>query len=533
MTETNGATTAESFDAIVIGGGINGLICAGYLAKAKMRVLLVEARSEVGGLASETILRDDYRVPTCGHLIQGFSKNLVRDLGLERHGLRAASVSVPTVLLDEHGKHIVLSGIDSDVKSSIGAHAENDAAAYLDFVLQQQRIATALRPVFDETPASMVALDRSDKQFWIGVERALTKLPGNDADTALRNLGASIADVLSETFESELLQGGVAFDAVLGNSLGPRSPGSYFTYLQRQIGACVTSKYQWTIPKGGMGEFCKSLKDSAEAFGVVVRTDCSVRQIRTREQSVSGVLLANGDLAEAPIVVSSLDPKTTFLDLLPIKESGTEFLRHIRRLKTRGATAKINLALEGLPTFAELDGSALAGRLIISPTVDGLEQAFNASKYGEYSRDPAIELTIPTLTNPGLAPDDHHILSIVAQYAPYEINGGWTEHQEAFANRVISMISRYAPDLQELVLAGEVLTPEDIEREFGNTGGHWHHAEITPHQFLGLRPSHFAGKYESPIPGLYLCGVGSHPGGGITGLSGQLAAKTIIANGSR
>lgn len=533
MTETNGANIAETFDAIVIGAGINGLICAGYLAKAKKRVLLVESRSEVGGLASETILRDNYRVPTCGHLIQGFSKNLVRDLALERHGLRAAFVSVPTVLLEEHGKHIVLSGVDGDVKASIGAHVEKDAAAYLDFILQQQRIATALRSVFEETPASMVALTRSETQFWSGVERALTKLPGNDAEAVLRNLGASISDVLSETFESELLQGGIAFDAVIGNAIGPRSPGSYFTYLQRQISACVTSKYQWTVPQGGMGAFCQALKDSAEALGVIVRADCSVRQIRTREQSVSGVLLANGDFAEAPIVVSSLDPKTTFLDLLPIKESDTEFVRHIRRLKTRGVTAKINLALEGLPTFAELDERALAGRLIISPTVDGLEQAFNASKYGECSPDPAIELTIPTLTNPGLAPEGHHILSIIAQYAPYEISGGWTEHQEAFANRVISVISRYAPDLQELVLAGEVLTPEDIEREFGNAGGHWHHAEISPHQFLTLRPSHYVSRYESPIPGLYLCGVGSHPGGGITGLPGQLAAKTIIANNSR
>jgi phytoene dehydrogenase-like protein len=346
----------------------------------------------------------------------------------------------------------------------------------------------------------------------------------------LRIGGMCVQDLLDEYFDSSLLKGALAHDAVLGTNLGPRSPGTVFTLLYRLAaeggqgpGGSIC------LPRGGLGALSEALAKAAIAAGVVIRTGTAVERILVRDDRVAGVTLESGAPVLAPCVVSSADPQTTFLRLLGAEYLDAGFVRKVRHLRTRGLAAKLHLALHRLPRFTGVSAAALRGRLLIAPTLQYMERAFNHSKYDELSAAPILEIVVPTVTDPGLAPPGQHVLSAIVQYIPYRLAAGsWEREKPRLTSLLIDLLEQYAPGLRDCVRAAQVLTPADIEQEFRITGGHWHHAELALDQFLMVRPVPGAAQYATPVAGLFLCGAGAHPGGGVMGLAGRNAARRIL-----
>jgi len=335
-----------------------------------------------------------------------------------------------------------------------------------------------------------------------------------------------VHDLLEDRFRLPLLKGALALDAVLGTNYGPRSPGTVLTLLYRAAAAPGAGRL--AQPRGGLGALSEALARAAVSAGAAIRTDAVVERVLVREDRAAGVRLASGEEIASHTVVSSADPKTTFLGLLGPQHLDAGFVRRVSQLRSRGLTAKLHLALAQLPEFPGLTPAALRGRLLVAPSSDYIERAYNHAKYNEFSSAPMLEATIPTLADPALAPSGRHVLSVIVQYAPYVLAGGWAGQRQRFADLVIDTLARYAPGLRDCVLASELLAPADIEREFRISGGHWHHAELALDQFFMVRPVPGATQYRSPLPGLFLCGAGCHPGGGVMGLAGRNAAQALI-----
>jgi phytoene dehydrogenase-like protein len=336
-------------------------------------------------------------------------------------------------------------------------------------------------------------------------------------------------DLLEEHFGSDSLKGAFGLDAVLGANFGPRSPGTVLTLLHRMAGQSLGDG-GLRQPEGGMGALCEALARAAVASGAEVRTDAPVSKLIVKDDRVCGVELSNGERLEARIVISNADPKTTFLKLLGASHLDTGFVRRITHLRTKGLAAKLHLALDAAPKFGG-EASLSRGRMLIAPSLNHIERAFNHSKYGEFSADPVMEITVPTLNDATLAPPGKHVLSAVVQYAPYTLKGGWEQGRAAFTDAAIGVLERHAPGLRDQILAAEMLTPVDIEEKFGIDGGHWHHADLAFDQFLMMRPVPGVAQHRAPITGLYLCGAGCHPGGGVMGIAGSNAAREVLAAG--
>jgi phytoene dehydrogenase-like protein len=345
----------------------------------------------------------------------------------------------------------------------------------------------------------------------------------------LRIGGMCVQDLLDEYFEAPLLKGALGFDAVLGSNFGPRSPGSVFTLLYRMAAAGAAGN-SLALPEGGLGALSAALAKSAIDAGVVIRTEAPVERILVREDRAAGVVLKSGEQVLAGSVISSADPQTTFLRLLGSEYLDTGFVRRVKHLRARGLAAKLHLALDRLPQFTGLDATALRGRMLVAPSLEYVERAFNHAKYGEFSAAPILEITVPSVPDASLAPAGQHVLSAVVQYVPYQLaTGSWEQEKERLTNLIIGMLDGHAPGLRESVRAAELLTPADIEREFRISGGHWHHAELALDQFLMVRPVPGAAQYTTPLEGLFLCGAGAHPGGGVMGIAGRNAARQVLS----
>ena len=341
----------------------------------------------------------------------------------------------------------------------------------------------------------------------------------------LRLIGMNIHDELTERFANPLLKGAIALDAVLGTHLGPRSPSTILTYLHRLAGG----HGRLSIPAGGMGGLTEELARITREAGATIRTNTRVARIRVENGRAAGVETEGGERFDSHTIVSNADPKTTVMDLVGARHFETGFARRVHHLRARGNAAKLHLALEDLPEFIGLTADDLRQRLVIAPDEHYVERAFNPAKYGQASPEPVVEITIPSIADPSLAPAGSHVLSAVVQYAPYALSSGWNdEARSAFEQTVIRQIARYSPGIESMIRASELLTPVDLERQFGMTGGHWHHAELALDQFLFVRPVGGAGQYALPIDGLYLCGAGGHAGGGVSGASGRNAAQRIL-----
>jgi phytoene dehydrogenase-like protein len=509
------------YDAIIIGGGHNGLVCATYLARAGRSVLVLEAAERLGGAAATREFAPGFTVSACAHLLHLMPPALLKDLNLGAHGLKLAGERLPSTALSADGQHLSVGG------SSVPGLSAADAKAYAEWQRLFRQLAGALHPVLNEPPPRLGTDAWSDRKSLLGLGWRIRRLGRRDMRELLRIGLMNVHDLLEDRFENPLLKGALALDAVLGTNYGPRSPGSVLSLLYRLAASCGTEVL--TQPQGGLGAVSAALGRAATAAGAEVLTSTAVARILVKDDRASGVALVSGEQINAGVVISNADPKTTFLDLLGSEHLDAGFVRRVAHLRTRGITAKLHVALDRLPQFPGVNATALRGRLLVAPNADYIERAYNHAKYNEYSQSPILEVTLPTLADPGLAPAGKHVMSVVVQYAPYELKEGWAAGRQRFTDIVIDTLSAYAPDLRQCVRASELLTPADIEREFRISGGHWHHAELAFDQFFMVRPVPGATQYQTPLAGLFLCGAGCHPGGGVMGLAGRNAARQVMS----
>ena len=516
---------AETYDIVIIGGGHNGLVCAAYLAKTGRKVAVLEAAESVGGAASTRQFSDGYSVSGCAHVLHLLHSDVTAELGLARHGLSLAANSIETVSLSADGAHVTIDGANVSGPSV----SADDQDALRSFHGRMVRFGKLLGRHLAARPPRLVGGGARDKLSLARLAWDVRRLGQDDMRELLRIGAINIFDVLEEHFDNALLKGALSFDAVLGTHMGPRSPNSVFTYLYRLSGQIRGQSGALAIPAGGMGAVSEALAAAALAQGAVVRTSTAVTRVKVDHGRATGVILGDGEEVHAAVVVSNADPKSTFLKLVGEPHLETGFARRIHNIRSRSAAAKLHLALSGLPQFHELDGAAHGHRLIIAPSSTYVERAFDHAKYGEYSSQPAVEITLPSIHDASLAPTGKHVLSAIIQYAPYALKAGWDSQRDKFQQLVIDCIAAYAPGLKDLIVAAELLTPRDIELEYRITGGHWHHGELALDQFMMVRPVPGATQYATPIDGLYLCGAGTHPGGGVMGLAGRNAANEVIA----
>jgi phytoene dehydrogenase-like protein len=511
------------YDSIVVGAGHNGLVCAAYLARGGRSVLVLEASERVGGAAITREFAPGFSVSACAHLLHLMPPALVRELDLQTFGLKLAAQRLPTTALSADGRHLTL--VPGD-RSALAERSPADAAAYAEWQELLKRLAGALHPALCAPPPRLGTTAWRDRARLAGLGWRIRRLGRRDMRELLRIGGMCVHDLLEERFSLPLLKGALALDAVLGTNYGPRSPGTVLSLLYRM--AASRGVDALAQPRGGLGALSEALAGAAVAAGAEIRTSAKVERIMVRDDCTRGVVLASGEEIQAPTVISSADPKTTFLGLLGSEHLDAGFVRRVAQGRSRGLAAKLHLALEQLPQFPGLEAAALRGRLLVAPSADYIERAYNHAKYNEFSAAPMLEVTIPTLADPGLAPMGRHVMSVIVQYAPYTLAGGWPEQRHRFADVVIDTLGTYAPQLRECISASELLTPPDIEREFRITGGHWHHTELALDQFFMVRPVPGAAQYQAPVRGLFLCGAGCHPGGGVMGLAGRNAARQVM-----
>ncbi len=516
-------TDSERPDAVIIGAGHNGLVSAAYLARSGMRVLVLEASSKVGGAASTCEFHPGFRVSDCAHLLYALHPTIVKDLALSKHGLAYAAENLGTVCLSTDGSHIVIRG--SDLRGNISA---KDAVSFADFHSLTTKLTRILGSTLMHQPPRLMNSTYHDKLSLLKLGWRIRRLGARDMRELLRIGSINIHDVLEERLDSTLLKGGLGLDSVLGSHTGPRSPNTVLAYLYRHVGESFGVRGP-AIALGGMGTVSQAIASSAIASGVEIRTDRRVEQILADAGRITGVRLQDGEEISTDRVLSNADPKTTFADLLGYPLLDTEFARRAHNIRMKGNTAKLHLALDQLPQFTGLADTDIGERLLIAPSLDYVERAFNHAKYKEYSEKPIVEMCIPSVHDASLAPAGKHVLSAVVQYAPHSLDKGWSQSNEQFKGLVIDLIETFAPGIRQHILASELLSPLDIESRFGATNGHWHHGELALDQFLMLRPFPGMSQYATPIAGLYLCSAGSHPGGNIMGVVGRNCARAVIA----
>jgi phytoene dehydrogenase-like protein len=506
----------ERYDAIVIGAGHNGLVCAALLAKAGKSVLVLEADANVGGAARTREFTDGYSVSSCAHLLYQLQPDVIKDLGLK---IDFAARSIGTIALAADGKHVRYSG------GSVDGVSNADRDSFATFHRRMARFSDLLQTYVNKPPPRLANGGSRDVATLARLGFDLRRLGKTEMRAFLRVIGMNIFDEVEERFESPLLRGAVSLDAVLGTHLGPRSPNTILTYLYRLCGSHGTL----SAPAGGMGAVAERIAQAARDRGAVIRTGQPVRRVIVDNGRAAGVETESGETFSSWTVVSNADPKATVMSLVGARHVETGFVRRVHNIRMRGNAAKLHLALDGLPAIEGLQKKDFGERLLIAPDPNYVERAFNPAKYGEFSTAPVLELTFPTFRDSSLAPTGKHVLSAIVQYAPRDLKGGWTsEVRDTFRDTAIDTIERYAPDLRSRITASELLTPEDIEREFRITGGHWHHGELTLDQFMFVRPVAGAAQYRMPLEGLWLCGAGAHPGGGISGAAGRNAARMIL-----
>jgi phytoene dehydrogenase-like protein len=520
---------------VIIGAGHNGLVAASYLAKAGHPTLVLERRGMVGGAAVTEELQAGFRCPTLAHTAAPLLPNIARDLQLERHGLTLIKPQTRVLALDLEGRTLSIYDDAERTARELAGLSAHDAQSYTEFAASFSHIGRLLSPLVLMTPPS---IDKpSAGELWnLGkVGKGFRKLDKKDAYRLLRWGPMAVADLVAEWFETELLRAVVAARGIYGAFAGPWSAGTSAGLLLHAAfdGHAVAPS---SFVKGGMGALTEALARAAMSAGAEIRTKADVAGIQVKDGKATGVILSNGEEIAARAVVSNADPHHTFLRLVDPSDLDPSFITKIRNYRAHGSAAKVNLALAGLPTFSALKQAAshnsteqLAGRIHIGPNIDYLERAFDAAKYGDYSPEPYMEMTIPSISDPTLAPAGAHVMSIYVQYAPYHLKeGDWTTRREEFGDAVVRALSAYAPDLSELILNRQVITPLDLEQTYGLTGGHILHGEPSLDQLFTFRPLMGWAQYRTPIEGLYLCGAGTHPGGGVTGAPGANASREIL-----
>jgi len=522
------------YDAIIIGGGHNGLTCAAYLARAGRRVLVLERRECVGGAAVSEQVFPGFTFSVFSYVVSLLRPEIIRDLDLSRHGLHILPLESTLTPLP-NGDYLAQWNDHDQNRHELARHSLRDAEAYDEFGRLMHQMSRAVKPLLGMVPPDPASLSPRD---WFGLARLGSHLRGLGATRlhALHKLlTMSSADYLDEWFETEALKATKSASGIIGTLAGPRSPGTAYVLLHHYMGEIDGVFRAWGFAKGGNGSVSGAIAGAARSFGAEIRTGAAVAHVLLDRGRAAGVVLEGGEEIRAKRVVSGADPRRTFLELVGADHLPAEFAQALERFRFRGASGKVNLALGELPSFTCLPGNGphLRGAISISPSVDYLERAFDEAKYGEFSTRPYLDIVIPSAIDPGMAPPGKHVMSIFVQYAPYHLNGGWTDaRREAFGDAVIDTLAQYAPNLKSAILHRQVITPADIERTVGLTEGSIFQGELTLQQMFWLRPVPGWAKYRTPIRRLYQCGAGTHPGGGVMGASGRNAALAMLEDGA-
>jgi len=521
---------------VVVGGGHNALIAAFYLAKGGFKPILLERRGMVGGGAVTEEFHPGFYASTLSHSLGPLREDIARDMRLERFKLEIFRPD-PRVFApapDERG--LLFYSDAAKTGGSLSHFSAKDGAKYAEFAEMLEQFASVFNQVASMTPPG---IDHPSPEDFLNLLRTalnVRSLGKRGIFDLLRWGPMAVADFVAEFFETELLRAVIAARGIFGEALGPWSAGSTAVLLLRAA-ADPNPVGSATFPRGGLGEFTRALSEAAQKAGAEIRTQAEVAKIETKNGAVSGVALANGDEIACEAVVSGVDPKRTFFQLLDPAQLDPVFAMRMKNFRARGTTAKVHLALGDLPTFAALSNAvaadgfreALSGRIHIGYEIDYLEKAFDAWKYGEISQAPYLDVTIPTILDPSLAPEGKHVLSAYFQFAPYRLRqGSWKERRGELVNIALKTLAAYSPNFATLVEGAQVITPEDLESTYGFTGGHIFHGELALDQMFTMRPVMDWARYQTPVRGLFLCGNGTHPGNGLTGASGANAAKEII-----
>ena len=520
----------NSRDIVIIGGGHNGLATGFYLAKAGFKPLVLERRDQVGGAAITEEFHPGFRSSVLAHSAGPLRGEIMRDMQLEKLGLKLITPKMAVTALSPEGHPLVLYRETGKAAQEISKFSERDAAKYREFQSALQKTSRVISKTLALTPPEIEQPSTADLYGLLQIGRSLRGLGRKNTFNLLRWAPMAIADLVSEFFQTDLLRAAIAARGIFGTFLGPWSAGTSLVLLLRGATDPNPAGDNFFVA-GGIGALTQAMAEAARKAGAEIRTGTEVVGIKVKNDAVQGVVLSTGEEIRAQTIVSNADPKRTFLKLTDPSLLSPTFTKRLQNYRMNGTVAKINLALDSLPTFRGLNGNreTLEGRIQIGPEIDYLERAFDESKYGAFSRAPYLEITIPSLTNPSLAPEGKHVMSIYMQYAPYKLkNGDWNGQKAALGDAVIKTLEQYAPNLSNAILGRQIITPLDLEEKYGLTGGQIFHGDLALDQVFTMRPMLDWARYRTPIQNLYLCGSGTHPGTGLTGGSGANAAREIL-----
>ena len=532
----------SSYDVVIVGAGHNGLVAAAYLARAGLSVLVLERRSIIGGACVTEELWPGFRVSTAAYLCGLLQPKIIQDLELERFGYEILPKDPAFFSPFPDGRHLFVWRDDQATAAEITRFSPGDARRYPDYEAFLERVARFVEPWLLRTPPDLVRRRWGDVLALGRLGLSAMRLRPSDLAQALRMMTQSATDFLDGWFESAELKSSLATDGVIGARGGPSTPGTAYVLFHHCMGQAAGKRGLWGFVRGGMGQIAGALADSARRFGAEIRTHAEVAQVLLRDSRACGVVVAGGEEIHARVVASNADPKRTFLKMVPADALPAEFVREVHGIRMDGVAMKINLATDGLPQFRAAPGTGRTGgigpehraTIHIGPSIEYIDQAWQDAREGRPSAHPFAELTIPTVYDPSLAPPGKHIISAFVQYTPYRLSdGSWDTQKESYADRVLDTIAQYAPNIRDIVVHRQVLTPVDLEREFSLTGGDIFHGEMTPDRLFFLRPVPGWARYRTPVAGLYLCGAGAHPGGGVMGAPGHNAAREILRDWKR
>ena len=521
--------TIKKYDAIVIGGGHNGLTAAAYFARAGKEVLVLERRYVLGGAAVTEEVFPGFKFSVCSYVVSLLKANIIRELMLPKFGLELLPLESTFTPLEND--YLMRTADPDETYREMYRHSPRDAETYTRFGPLMGQIGMAVRPILETIPPNAIRPSFPDLSAMKKLLNHFKTLSDEQFEYLTKLMTMSSADFLDEWFEFEPLKATMAASGIIGTFMGPRSPGSAYVMLHHYMGDIDGAFRAWGFQRGGTGAVSMAIARSAEYFGAQIMTEAPVEKVIVKNGRAIGVALENGDEYKADKVISALDPKLSFLKMVDETDLPNDFVTDIKNFRIRGSSGKVNLALDALPEFTCLPGNGphLRGAISISPDFDYIEKAYDDAKYGNFSEVPYIDIIIPSVLDPEMAPPGKHVMSCFVQYAPYNIKGGWNDQKrEDFGDAVINALARYAPNIKDIILHRQVLTPADIESTFGLTEGNIFHGELTLQQLFALRPAVKWANYKTPITNYYQCGSGTHPGGGITGSPGEMAAKKIL-----
>jgi len=523
----------NEYDAIIIGGGHNGLVAAAYLARAGKRVVVLERRHIIGGATITEEIIPGFKFTEFSYVVSLLRPEIIRDLKLPQHGLKI--LPLPSTFTPMDNGDYLAGWDDHDLtRREIYRHSPKDAEAYDEYGRRMARLAKAIKPILSMLPPDPTSLHPKELMGLLRLGQFARSLSEKELYGLAKIMTQSAADMLEEWFETDALLGTKSASGIIGTFLGPRSPSTAYVLLHHYMGEIDGAFRAWGFAKGGTGGIAEAIASSARALGAEIRVEATVKQVIVKGGRAVGVALENGDEIHGRAVLSSADPFVTFLKFLDSKYLPDDLIHSIKKFRTRGSSGKVNIALSELPQFTALpgEGALHRGAISISPSIDYIERAYDDAKYGRFAREPYVDMIFPSMIDPDMAPPGKHVMSCFVQYAPYDLEGGWDDaRREAFGETVISTIERYAPNIRRAIIGKQVLTPADTERIAGITGGNIFHGELLLHQLFFMRPSTRWSSFRTPVRGYYLAGSGAHPGGGIMGAPGKFAAELALKDG--